>query len=73
VFAPLNKIGLTSQMCNGNLGEGWQGGTQDQGAVAIVAPGGRQAGRMGRRNLTPEAKRDLGGSGEYPLARHAAL
>jgi hypothetical protein len=36
-------------------------GTQAQGAVAIVAPGGSQAGRIGRRNLTPEAKRDRRG------------
>jgi hypothetical protein len=27
------------------------------GAVEIVAPGGGQAGRIGRCNLTPEAKR----------------
>jgi hypothetical protein len=32
-----------------------------QGAVAIVAPGGGQAGRMGRRHLTPEQKSDLRG------------
>jgi hypothetical protein len=47
---------------------GAQGGTQGSGAVAIVAPGGGEAGRRGRRHLTPEAKSELRGK-RYQLEK----
>jgi hypothetical protein len=36
---------------HGQAAEADQGVSQDQGSGAIVAPGGSQAGRIGRRNM----------------------